>query len=122
MTFAGLALALALVGVFGVVGYAVEQRLRDFAVRRALGATSGDVLRLVIGDSGRVIAAGLGVGLMLATSLGRALGTMLFGVEALDPLTFVGVTAVLVLTAAIAIAGPARRAVRTDPAAALRGE
>ena len=122
MTFAGLALALAMVGVFGVMGYAVEQRLRDFAVRRALGATTGDVLRLVINDSGRVIAAGAGVGLLLAMALGRAIGTMLFGVEALDPLTFVGVTAVLVVTAALAIAGPARRAVRTDPVIALRGQ
>jgi putative ABC transport system permease protein len=122
LTFAALALALAMVGVFGVMGYAVEQRVRDFAVRRALGATTGDVLRLVVGDSSRVIAAGLTAGLALAMALTRALDTMLFGVDALDPMTFLGVTGVLVVTAALALAGPARRAVRTDPATALRGE
>ena len=122
MTFAGLALLLAMVGVFGILAYSVQQRVRDFAVRRALGATTSDVLRLVAGSAVRVVAAGTVIGLVLSTLLGRLLGTMLFGVQPLDPMTFVAVTMVLGLTAAVSIAGPAWRATRIDPAAALRGE
>jgi putative ABC transport system permease protein len=122
MTFAGLALLLAMVGVFGILAYSVQQRVRDFGVRRALGATTSDVLRLVVGSAVRVIATGAVIGLVLSTLLGRLLATMLFGVQPLDPLTFALVTIVLVLTAAASIAGPAWRAVRIDPAAALRSE
>jgi putative ABC transport system permease protein len=122
MTFAGLALLLAMVGVFGILAYAVQQRVRDFGVRRALGATTGDVLRLVIVSAVRVIATGAVIGLGLSTVLGRLLATMLFGVQPLDPMTFAFVTIVLALTAAVATAGPAWRASRIDPAAALRTE
>jgi ABC-type antimicrobial peptide transport system permease subunit len=96
--------------------------VRDFAVRRALGASTGDVLRLVATSAARVIAAGAVIGLVLAAALGRFVGTILFGVQPLDPATFVAVTLVLGLTGAVSIAGPALRAVRIDPAAALRGE
>ena len=120
MTFAGLALLLAMVGVFGILAYSVQQRRRDFGVRRALGATTGDVLRLVIGSALRVIAAGVVIGLVLSTILGRLLTTMLFGVEPLDPITFIVVTVVLALTAVVSTAGPAWRATRIDPAVALR--
>jgi putative ABC transport system permease protein len=122
MTFAALALLLAMVGVFGILAYSVQQRVREFGVRRALGATTGDVLRLVIGSAGRMIATGAVVGLALSTVLGRLLTTMLFGVQPLDPLTFAAVTIVLALTAAVATAAPAWRAARIDPATALRGE
>jgi putative ABC transport system permease protein len=122
MTFAALALVLAMVGVFGILAYTVQQRVRDFAVRRALGATTRDVLRLVVGSATRVIAAGAVIGLVLATLLGRLIATMLFGVQPLDPLTFALVTIVLTLTAMVSIAGPAWRATRIDPAAALRSE
>jgi putative ABC transport system permease protein len=122
MTFAGLALLLAMVGVFGILAYSVQQRVRDFAVRRALGATTSDVLRLVLGSAARVIATGAVIGLLLSTVLGRLLGTMLFGVQPLDPMTFATVTIVLALTAAVSTAGPAWRAVRIDPAVALRSE
>jgi putative ABC transport system permease protein len=122
ITFAGLALLLAMVGVFGILAYSVQQRMRDFGVRRALGATTNDVLRLVVGSAVRVIAAGAVVGLVLSTILGRLLTTMLFRVEPLDPLTFAAVPIVLAATAAIAIAGPAWRAARIDPAVALRSE
>ena len=122
MTFAGLALLLAMVGVFGILAYTVQQRLRDFAVRRALGATSRDVLRMVVSSAVRVIAAGVIIGLALSAALGRLITTMLFGVEPLDPTTFACVTILLVLTAGVSIAGPAWRATRIDPAAALRIE
>ena len=122
MTFAVLALVLAMVGVFGILAYTVQQRIRDFAVRRALGATTGDVLRIVVKSAARVIASGVVVGLALSAMLGRLITTMLFGVQPLDLLTFASVTVVLGLTAAVSIAGPAWRASRIDPAAALRSE
>jgi len=122
VTFAGLALALAMVGVFGILAYVVQQRVREFGVRRALGAGTGDVLRLVVGSAARVIALGAVVGLGVAAVLSRLLATVLFGVQPLDPLTFASVTIVLALTAAVSMAGPARRATRVDPAVALRGE
>ncbi len=121
-TFAGLALLLAMVGVFGVLAYTVQQRVRDFGVRRALGATTGDVFRLVVGDAARVIAAGAVIGLVLSAAFSRLLATMLYGVQPLDPATFAFVTIALGLTAVVAVAGPAWRATRIDPAIALRGE
>jgi putative ABC transport system permease protein len=118
--FAALALVLAMVGVFGIVAYSVQQRVRDFGVRRALGATTGDVLRLVANDGARLVVIGAAVGLALSAALGRLIATMLYGVTPLDFVTFAMVMLVLALTAAIAIAGPAWRAARIDPAAALR--
>jgi putative ABC transport system permease protein len=122
MAFAGLALALAMVGLFGVLAYSVQQRVRDFGVRRALGATTRDVLRLVVGSAVPVIAIGAVIGLALSIALGRLLGAMLFGVQPLDPMTFASVAMLLILTAAVSIAGPAWRATRIDPVAALRSE
>jgi putative ABC transport system permease protein len=122
VSFAILALVLAMVGVFGILAYSVQQRMRDFGVRRALGATSRDVLRLVIIDGVRVIVVGVVLGLVLAAVSTRLLTTMLFGVEPLDPVTFALVTVVLVLTAAVSIAGPAWRATRVNPVVAIRGE
>jgi putative ABC transport system permease protein len=121
-TLAGLALVLAMVGVFGVLAYSVQQRVREIGVRRALGASTGDVVRLVVGGAGRLIAAGVAIGLALAATFGRVLATMLFGVEPLDAVTFAGVAAVLVLAAGIAVMAPAWRAVHVEPAIALRSE
>jgi putative ABC transport system permease protein len=121
-TFAGLALVLAMVGVFGILAYSIQQRVRDFGLRRALGADTADVLRLVAANAIRVVASGAAIGLVLATVLGRLLVTVLFGVRPLDPLTFASVAFLLVLTAAASIVGPAWRAVRIDPAVALRTE
>jgi putative ABC transport system permease protein len=121
-TFATLALLLAMVGVFGIVANSVQQRVRDYGVRRALGADTSDVLRLVFGSAARVIAGGVVIGLGMAAFLGRLLATMLFGVEPLDLATFAVSTIVLLLTAAIATAAPAWRATRIDPAVALRME
>jgi putative ABC transport system permease protein len=120
--FAGLAMVLAMVGLFGILAYAVQQRTRDIGVRRALGATTGDVLRLVAGSASRMIGAGAVIGLVLSTIWGRLLATMLFGVQPLDPMTFASVLIVVVLTAALSAAAPAWRATRIDPAAALRGD
>src|SRR5690606_3388761 len=122
ITFAGLALLLAMVGVFGVLVYSVQQRVREFGVRRALGATTGDVLRLVGGSAAKVIGAGAAVGLLLAASVARLLSSVLFGVQLLDPATFAAVIAVLAITATIAAVGPAWRAARIDPATVLRSE
>jgi putative ABC transport system permease protein len=120
IAFAGLALLLAMVGLFGVLAYSVQQRARDFGVRRALGASAGDVLWLVARSALRVIAAGAVIGLAMSTILGQVLATMLFGVQPLDPVTFVSVTILLALTAAVSTFGPAWHATRIDPAIALR--
>ena len=118
--FAALALVLAMVGVFGILAYSVQQHIRDFGVRRALGATTPDVLRLVIANALRLVAAGAAIGLVLSVVFGRLIATMLFGVRPLDWVTFAFVTIVLGVTAALSIAGPAWRAARIDPAVALR--
>jgi len=120
IAFAALALALAMVGLVGILTYAVQQHVRDFGVRRALGATTADVLRLVVGSAAGVIAAGCAVGLMLSLVGGQLIRTMLFGVRPLDPITFALVIAVLAVTAALSVLGPAWRAIRIDPAVALR--
>jgi putative ABC transport system permease protein len=121
-TFALLALVLAMVGVFGVLAYAVQQRTREFGVRIALGASATNVLGLVLGNATRVIGTGLVIGLALAFAFARSLASFLFGVEPRDPVTFASVGAVLVLTALIACAVPALRAVRVDPVEAFRNE
>jgi ABC-type antimicrobial peptide transport system permease subunit len=106
--------------VFGILGYTVQQQVRDLGLRRALGASTADVVRLVVGGVARIVAGGVGIGLVLAAGAGQFLATMLFGVQPLDALTFAFVAVVLALTAAIAIAGPAWRAAQIDPAVALR--
>jgi putative ABC transport system permease protein len=120
VTFAVLALLLAVIGVFGLLAYSVQQRLRDFAVRRALGATSNDVLRLVVGSAVRLVVTGAVIGLVFSVLASRLITTMLFGVEPLDPVTFVVVTTAVALTTALAVAAPALHATRIDPAVALR--
>jgi putative ABC transport system permease protein len=120
--FAGLALVLAMVGLFGILAYSVQRRVRDLGVRRALGATTGDVVRAVLGGAAQVVAAGMLAGIALSVVLGRVMESMLFGVQPLDPLTFVLVAAVLGLTALVAVAGPAWKATRVDPVVALRTE
>jgi putative ABC transport system permease protein len=120
--FAGLALVLAMIGLFGILAYSVQQRVREFGVRRALGATSGDVLRLVMLSALRVVAAGIVIGLALSSVASQLLTSVLFGVQPLDPITFASVAIVLCATAAIAIAAPAWRATHIDPAVALRDQ
>lgn len=118
--FAVLAVVLAMVGVFGILAYSVQLRNRDFGVRRALGASQGDVMRLVVGGAVRIVTIGAIAGLGLSAALGRMLTSVLFGVEPIDPMTFAAVLVVLAVTTALAIAGPAWRATRIDPAVSLR--
>jgi len=121
-TFAALALGLAMVGVFGVLMYSVQQRVREFGVRIAMGAGAADVLRLVFGSAARLTIAGLVIGLGLAAVLSRWLTTLVYPVQPLDPVTFSLVPIVLVITAAMAVAAPALRAMRVDPVVAFRSE
>jgi putative ABC transport system permease protein len=120
--FAVLALVLSVVGVFGVLAYAVQQRTREFGVRIALGASAASVLRLVMSSAGSVIGTGVAIGLVSAAVLSRSISTFLFGVQPIDPVTFVLVPLVLIATAAIAVAAPAWRASRVDPVVAFRTE
>src|SRR5688572_19049872 len=122
MTFAALALVLAMVGVFGVLAYSVQQRVREFGIRMALGASTRQVLGLVLGGAARVVGVGAVIGLIAAAVLSRSISAFLFGVEPLDPLTFGSVAIVLALTAALASAAPALRAARVDPAVTFRSE
>jgi putative ABC transport system permease protein len=111
-----------MVGIFGVLAYAVEQRTREFGVRIALGASTTNVLRLVLGSAARVVVTGAVVGLVAAAALSRTISMFLFGVEPLDPVTFASVGVVLALTAGVAAAAPAWRATRVDPVEAFRAE
>jgi putative ABC transport system permease protein len=120
--FAAVALALAAVGIHGVIAYTVSRRTREMGVRMALGATTSDVLRLVVGQGLGVAVAGLAAGVLAALALRRLVASMLFDVRPADPLTFGAVTAVLLLVALLACLAPARRAARVDPAVALRYE
>jgi putative ABC transport system permease protein len=120
--FAAIAIALVVVGVYGLTAYLVGRRTRELGVRTALGATPGDLLRLVLREGLGLAAVGVAAGLVGALALSRLLSGLLFGVEATDPLTFAAVPALLALTALAATAVPARRAARVEPMTALREE
>ena len=120
--FAGLALALASVGLYGVVSYAVSQRTREVGIRMSLGATPGGIVRLLMQSGLKLVAVGGVIGLTLALAVSRLLGRLLFGVASADLFTFVTVPAVLVVAAILAAYVPARRASQVDPVTALRAE
>ena len=118
--FAGIALVLALAGIYGTVSYAVAQRVNEIGIRLALGATGPEILRLVLVDALKPVAGGLVVGLIAAFGLARGLQGLVFGVSPTDPLTFLSLPAVLGVVAFLASLVPALRATRVDPLEALR--
>jgi len=120
--FGILALALAAIGIFGVMSYAVSQRTREIGIRMALGAGAREIFKLIVGHGLLLTLIGVGVGLALALVATRLLSTLLYNVSAVDPLTFAGVTSLLVTVAFLACYFPARRAMKTDPMIALRYE
>jgi len=120
--FGGLALALATVGVYGVVAYSVSERTREIGLRMAIGAQQRDVLTMVVGEGVRLAAAGLAIGAALALASARLIRSLLFDISPTDPLTLVSVAALLMAIAAAASYLPARRASAVDPMIALRGE
>jgi putative ABC transport system permease protein len=109
-------------GVYGVMSYGVTQRTREIGIRMALGARGSDVLGMILSGAARVLGIGIGVGLLAAALLTRALDSVLYGVGALDPLTFAAVPAVIALVGIVAGAVPAARAARVDPLESMRAE
>ena len=120
--FAGLALVLAGIGIYGVVAFAVSRRTREIGIRMALGAEKGDVLRMVVGEGLKLAVIGVAVGIAGALALTRFLTSLLYGVTPTDPLTFIAVSLIMIAVALVACYIPARRAAKVDPMVALRYE
>ena len=118
----GMALLLGIIGLYGVISYSVSQRIHEMGIRAALGAQQADLLRLIAGQGFRLTLTGVAIGLATALALTRFLSSLLYGVEAADPLTFIAVSLILTGVALVASCIPARRAARVDPLVALRYE
>ena len=120
--FAGIAFVLAIVGIYGVMSYAVTQRTHEIGIRMAIGAQPRDVFKLILGQGMMLTVIGMAAGLLGAFALTRLMATMLFGVKPTDPLTFGGVALLLFAIALIACYIPGRRATKVDPVNSLRYE
>src|SRR5262249_4581614 len=121
-TFAGVALAMAAMGIYSVLSYMVRRRVREIGIRMALGAQIPDVLRLIVMDGMKPVIAGVMIGVTAALLLGRVVSKLIYGVKPSDPATFVVVSALLATVALFATALPAYRATRVDPMKTLRDE
>jgi putative ABC transport system permease protein len=115
-------LALAIVGTYGVLSYAVTERTHEIGVRIALGARNADVLRLLLGRAGTLVATGVLVGLVASAALTRLLNTLLYGVKPIDPWTYASASLLLISAALFAVFRPAKRALRVDPVVTLHYE
>jgi putative ABC transport system permease protein len=120
--FAGVALLIAAIGIYGVMAYSVNQRTREIGLRMALGAQPARVLRLVVGEGMAVGVVGIGAGLVAGVAFGRAVESLVYDVPVRDPVTFAVVALVLAIVALASCSIPARRAARVDPMVALRDE
>jgi ABC-type antimicrobial peptide transport system permease subunit len=120
--FALLALALAAAGLFGVISCSVGQRRRELGIRIALGASPRTIARMIVGEGLKIVFAGMVAGLILAVLLAQLSASLLFGITARDPATFLGVAAAIVTVALLAAWAPAARAMRVDPAGTLRAD
>jgi predicted permease len=120
--FAALALLLSSIGIYGVISYVVGQRSHEIGIRMALGAERANVFRMVLGQAGKMVMLGIGIGLAAALALTRLMASMLFGVRSSDPLTLLAVSLLLAAVSLLACYVPARRATRVDPLIALRYE
>jgi len=119
---ASMALALGIVGIYGVISYTVSQRIREIGIRLALGAQSGDVLSMILREGAKLALLGVFIGVFAAFGLARLMTSLLFGVTAHDPLTFASVATLLISVTLLACYIPARRSTKVDPMVALRYE
>ena len=120
--FAGIALVLAIVGIYGVMSYSVTQRTHEIGIRMAIGAQRRDVFKMILGQGMKLALIGIGIGLVGAFALTRLMASMLFGVEPTDATTFGAISALLTVVALLACFLPGRRATRVEPTVSLRYE